>query len=323
MIFFRFPFEDKFYTTDPNSSVENITFHSFSGNIKQIFKGDIVEISREEIPILTTEILSENKEENEILTQNQYEETVSEIIDFIKQNDLQKLVFARQKEVNFSNFENELVNLTQTFFNLSQQYQNAFCYFFIENGTCWMGAFSELLGKFNKKTSIFETMSLAGTLPIEEQWSEKEIQEQKPVTNYIQNFIENYSSEVEISETYDHISGNIKHLRTDFKAKIQKENLATIIDELHPTPAVCGIPKEFCKKAIENFEKFDRKFYAGYIKVETAENIHFFVNLRCAEFFKNKANLFVGGGITAKSNPEIEWRETELKAQAILKNIVI
>jgi isochorismate synthase len=70
-------------------------------------------------------------------------------------------------------------------------------------------------------------MSLAGTLPVSESWSEKEIEEQKPVSNYIRDILKNYSEMLEESETYDHISGNIKHLRTDFKTKIQPEDLDT------------------------------------------------------------------------------------------------
>jgi isochorismate synthase len=186
-----------------------------------------------------------------------------------------------------------------------------------------MGAFSEVLGKFNTTTHEFETMSLAGTLPVSEEWSEKEIEEQKPVSTYIQNILENYSDNIQKSETYDHISGNIKHLRTDFKAKINPQDLDKIIKELHPTPAVCGIPKEFCKEKIEEFEKFPRELYAGYIKVETENFVQYFVNLRCARLYKDSVHLFVGGGITAQSNPEKEWRETELKSEAVLKNLVI
>ena len=90
---------------------------------------------------------------------------------------------------------------------------------------------------------------------------------------------------------------------------------------MHPTPAVCGFPKEFCKEAISEFEDHSRSFYAGYIKVETDETIQYFVNLRCAEIFQNAALLYVGGGITADSSPEKEWQETELKAGAVLKNL--
>jgi isochorismate synthase len=186
-----------------------------------------------------------------------------------------------------------------------------------------MGAFSEVLGKFSKKTHEFETMSLAGTLPVFENWSEKEIEEQKPVTSYIRNILNQYSENVTESETYDHISGNIKHLRTDFKAQIKPENLDQIIQELHPTPAVCGIPKDFCKEEIQKIEKFPRELYAGYIKIETEDKVQYFVNLRCSKLYKNAVHLFVGGGITAQSNPEKEWTETELKSEAVLKNLVI
>ena len=186
-----------------------------------------------------------------------------------------------------------------------------------------MGAFSEVLGKFSKVTHDFETMSLAGTLPVSENWSEKEIEEQKPVTSYIRNILVNYSESVEESATYDHISGNIKHLRTDFKAKIQPEDLDKIIQDLHPTPAVCGIPKDFCKGNIQKTEKFPRELYAGYIKIETEQNVQYFVNLRCSKLYRDSVHLFVGGGITAQSAPEKEWTETELKSEAVLKNLVI
>ena len=166
-------------------------------------------------------------------------------------------------------------------------------------------------------------MSLAGTIPVNETWTTKEIEEQKPVSLYIRNVLKNYSDLVEESETHDHISGNIKHLRTDFKAIIERSDLEKIISELHPTPAVCGIPKEFCKEIISNIEKFPRELYAGYIKIETEDFIYFFVNLRCAKLYKNAVHAFVGGGITAESNPQKEWRETELKSEAILKNLTI
>nr|MBP7983046.1 chorismate-binding protein [Kaistella sp.] len=205
--------------------------------------------------------------------------------------------------------------------NLCETYKNAFVYFFIKDGECWLGAFSELLGKFDKKTSEFQTMSLAGTIPVDENWTDKEIEEQEPVTDFISNTLKNYASEVYKSDTYDHVSGNIKHLRNDFSAKISENDLEKIIYELHPTPAVCGIPKEICQNAIENFESHPRNFYAGYIKVETEENVQYFVNLRCAEFFKNAALIYVGGGITAESSPEKEWGETELKSEAVLKNL--
>ena len=316
MLYFRFPLSDSIFTVDENSDKKSVSFVSFDetesidfyGNIEEFFFNENIWSNQ-----ISTELL-EFKEENQF----EYEAKLGKVIEFIKENQLSKLVVSRRKLLNF---EGQKVNLSQTFLNLCKSYPNAFVYFFIKDGKCWIGAFSELLGKFDKKTSEFETMSLAGTLPVNETWTAKEIEEQKPVTDFMKNILKNYSSEVEQSETYDHISGNIKHLRTDFKAKIMSEDLENLISELHPTPAVCGIPKDLCKSAIEKFESHPRNFYAGYIKVETEETVQYFVNLRCAEFFENACLIYVGGGITAESSPEKEWRETELKSEAILKNL--
>ena len=316
MLYFRFPFSDSIFTVNENSDKKSVSFLSFDETESIDFYGNIEEFFFNENILsnqISTELL-EFKEENQF----EYEAKLGKVIEFIKENQLSKLVVSRRKLLNF---EGQKVNLSQTFLNLCKSYPNAFVYFFIKDGKCWIGAFSELLGKFDKKTSEFETMSLAGTLPVNETWTAKEIEEQKPVTDFIKNILEKYSIEVNQSETYDHISGNIKHLRTDFKAKIMSEDLENLISELHPTPAVCGIPKHLCKSAIEKFESHPRNFYAGYIKVETEETVQYFVNLRCAEFFENACLIYVGGGITAESSPEKEWRETELKSEAILKNL--
>ncbi|MGZ5274226.1 MAG: chorismate-binding protein [Kaistella sp.] len=320
MIFFRFPFSETIYTTDENSGRAAVSFLSFDQSEKMDFKGNLKPISLTEFlkhEIFNDDLIAELhqfNEENEV----DYQNKLSNVIDFIKENQLSKLVISRRKLVEFSDSK---ISLSQTFLNLCEAYKNAFVYFFIKDGKCWLGAFSEVLGNFNKITSEFETMSLAGTIPVSETWTNKEVEEQKPVTAFIENILENYADMVEKSETYDHISGNIKHLRTDFKAEIKAENLEKIIAELHPTPAVCGIPKDFCREAIQKFEKHSRNFYAGYIKVETDESVQYFVNLRCAEFFKNAALMYIGGGITAQSSPGKEWRETELKSEAVLKNL--
>ncbi|SEV99349.1 isochorismate synthase [Chryseobacterium wanjuense] len=321
MMYFKLPFDEKLYSTDENSNENFVNFYSFDGTTQINFNGNIVEINPERFDQITisSESLPEDNNHFSTETQEEYLENLSKVIDVIKNNQLPKLVYSRRKI--FTDF-NE-IDVKESFKNLCQSYPNAFRYIFINGETSWMGAFSEVLGKFNKETHDFETMSLAGTLPISESWSEKEIEEQKPVTTYIKNILNNYSENINESKTYDHISGNIKHLRTDFKAKIKPENLDKIIQELHPTPAVCGIPKEFCKENIQNLEKFPRELYAGYIKIETEKTVQYFVNLRCSKLYKNAVHLFVGGGITAQSSPEKEWIETELKSEAVLKNLVI
>ena len=323
MIYFKFPFDEKLYSTDKNTNINSINFHSFNNIEKVEIKGKIIEKNQSEFENLTisSEILPEDETQFEAENKEEYLQKLEEVIEIIKENNLPKLVLSRRKIVkDFIEFD-----LKSSFLNLCKNYPNAFKYFFFDGKTSWIGAFSEVLGKFNKSTHEFETMSLAGTIPVSEEWTEKEIEEQKPVSSYIRNILEKYngSNSIQESETYDHISGNIKHLKTDFKIKINPQDLDSIIQELHPTPAVCGIPKDFCKEIIEKVEKFPRELYAGYIKIETDDYIQYFVNLRCARLYKNSVHLFVGGGITAQSNPEKEWNETELKSEAVLKNLVM
>lgn len=321
MIYFKLPFDERLLSADEKSSKNAVNFFSYNGLDQISFSGDISEIPPNEVDqkLITNEVLNDDTTNYYAETKEEYCHTLQQVIKVIKENNLPKLVYSRRKI--FTNFHT--VNYTESFKNLCKSYPNAFRYLFNDGKNAWMGAFSEVLGKFNKTTHEFETMALAGTLPVSEEWSEKEIEEQKPVTNYIQNILANYSDNIDQSETYDHISGNIKHLRTDFKTSIQPEDLDKIIQDLHPTPAVCGIPKDFCNENIRKYEKFPREFYAGYIKVETDESILYFVNLRCARLYKDSVHVFVGGGITAQSDPEKEWRETELKSEAILKNLIV
>ena len=319
---FRLPFNEKFILIHHHEAAKNVaSFFPFT-------KGKAIHLQADHLEVCTSEELKssffevenfpEINAEMNIPQHEEYLQKLEKAIEINKQNNLPKLVISRPIAKEISS-----INLEETYQLLCKKYPNTLCYLLISDEEIWIGATPEILGKFNKKTHEFFTMSLAGTLPVDEEWSEKEIEEQKPVTNYISEILKKYVtlSEVEESETYNHISGNIKHLRTDFTAKIGDNRLEELIEELHPTPAVCGIPKEFCKEKIVEIEQYNREFYAGYIKIETEEEIYYFVNLRCAKIYKNQVIAFAGGGITALSSPEKEWREIELKPQAILHHL--
>lgn len=320
MIYFKFPFNETLFTTRGASSRSVISFTSFDKRQSLDFTGNLQEIPPADISPISTEVLGLVEPIPEEESQKSYLEKLGKVIQFIEGNQLKKLVIARQKIIRYT----KNISLTDSFINLCRAFPNAFVYLFVSGQECWLGAFSEILGKYHKKTQVFETMSLAGTLPLSETWTEKEYLEQQAVTDYIREILLQYSkpSDLSVSETYDHISGHIKHLRTDFSTKITHPDLQTIIDHLHPTPAVCGIPKTMCIEGISRFEDTNRSFYSGYIRVENEEFIQYFVNLRCGKFTQKYAQLFVGGGITAKSSPEKEWQETRLKSQAIMDNLV-
>ncbi|WP_250254409.1 chorismate-binding protein [Chryseobacterium sp. Marseille-Q3244] len=321
MIYFKLPFNEGLHTVEETTDKNAVNFYTYNSLNQINFNGNIIKVDAVKFNdiTITNESLVKDTTGFTAETKEEYCNTLQQVIEVIKENDLPKLVYARRKI--FTDFNT--IDYKASFDKLCQSYPNAFRYLFNDGENAWMGAFSEVLGKFNKITHEFETMALAGTLPTSEEWTEKEIEEQKPVTTYIQNILKNYSDNIQQSETYDHISGNIKHLRTDFKTIIKSNDLDSLIKDLHPTPAVCGIPKDFCNENIRKYEKFPREFYAGYIKVETEESVLYFVNLRCARLYKGSVHVFVGGGITAQSNPEKEWTETELKSEAILKNLVV
>lgn len=290
-----------------------MNFFSFDGQDKTSFHGKIIPLPTGAFPVFLP-LSSQPSSVEE--TREEYLKRIVKTISFVKNEHIPKLVISRRKIIKFST-----LRLSETFLNLTKNYPNAFVYCWQQGAETWIGAFSELLGSYNRLTGEFKTMSLAGTLKTGEDWSEKEKHEQQTVTNYIIATLSKFSGNVHISDTYDHFSGTIKHLRTDLTAFIKSEDLEKLIEQLHPTPAVCGIPVELCKEAIKSIEKYPREYYAGYSQVELEDNVYYFVNLRCAKLFKDHAELFVGGGVTALSIPEKEWEETELKSQPIWKNL--
>ena len=75
------------------------------------------------------------------------------------------------------------------------------------------------------------------------------------------------------------------------------------------------------KEFILSNETYDREFYTGFLgelnyKKDNATNL--FVNLRCLKLENLNAAVFVGGGITAGSNAESEWKETQAKSRTML-----
>jgi isochorismate synthase len=121
--------------------------------------------------------------------------------------------------------------------------------------------------------------------------------------------------------TYQTGSG-IEHLRTVYHTDKSKISTSELLNKLHPTPAVCGLPVALSGKWLEKHEGYNRTFYSGYlgpVNMNGASNLY--VNLRCARVHGSNAIIFVGGGITESSDPQLEWTETELKSRTLL-NII-
>lgn len=188
-----------------------------------------------------------------------------------------------------------------------------------KSGT-WLVASPEIL--VDGKSRSMHTVALAGTMPFQEghiDWSEKNKQEQHIVEQYIEGIITQMSSDVLKDGPVTMRAGNLVHLRTDFRFHLAQDmSLGTLVQHLHPTPAVCGMPKQGAAGFIATHEGLDRRYYSGFAgPVDIQGETHLYVALRCAELHETTATLYAGGGIMPGSDCLSEWQETESKMKTI------
>ncbi len=114
---------------------------------------------------------------------------------------------------------------------------------------------------------------------------------------------------------------NLQHLYTEIKGQLKPDTaLLEATTRLHPTAAVNGYPRPEAKQWIMQNEPIDRGWYAGAAGwIEYDGNGKLAVLLRCALLDNNYADLFAGAGITAESDPDAEYAETELKLRVMLE----
>ena len=256
-------------------------------------------------------------------------QVVAKGIQAIEAGTLEKIVAARTKMIPLpTEFD-----LGKTLAKLLSSYPHSFVNFFHLPGIgTWMGASPEVL--IETKGDYFYTMSLAGTQPAQGDnplksaaWTQKEIEEQALVSRYIVDCFKT----IRLREYEEHgpktvLAGNLLHLRSDFRVNTQTtgfSNLGSVmLGLLHPTSAVCGMPRKEALNFLKTEEGWDRNFYAGFLgPVGIEQETSIYVNLRTASLHQSHALLYAGAGVTEDSVPEKEWEETELKCEIIGKFI--
>lgn len=111
---------------------------------------------------------------------------------------------------------------------------------------------------------------------------------------------------------------SLRHLHTPMAARLAPtESLASVCAELHPTPAVCGLPRESARDALLAREETSRGWYAGGVGFEDDAGGEVVVPLRAALLDGVTATLFAGAGIVAGSKWESELEETRLKMRVM------
>ncbi|MGI8773398.1 MAG: isochorismate synthase [Actinomycetota bacterium] len=248
-------------------------------------------------------------------------DAVARAVKALKQNDLEKVVLARDIHV----WSKEAFDLTVLLTRLARRFPE--CYTFACDGL--VGATPELL--IGRAGSLISSLVLAGTAPRGEGAEDERIGAELLAS--VKDRAEHAPAVVSVNETLAplcdrlHIDpepfllrlANLQHLATRVNGTL-KEPISSLelAGRLHPTAAVCGAPPEKAMELIRDLEGMSRDRYAGPVGwVDAAGNGEWGIALRCAEFHGTRGRLFAGGGLVADSRPEAELEETRLKFQAI------
>lgn len=245
----------------------------------------------------------------------------------LDKEDFQKLVlsYSQFTDWEYSGHEDKLYNIALENFPQSMVYL-----VYTQCGGRWFGCTPELLLEgYGVK---WRTMALAGTRTIAAgitpateniSWGEKETHEQQLVSDYIEGQLQTLNARVIRKGPYTAQAANLLHLRTDFIFHTPApKNPLDILDLLHPTPALCGLPKQEAWNFIRLFERNQRMYYGGYLgPLNLYAETNIYVNIRCCNIRPSgKAIFFAGGGLTKDSNFSSEKEEVKAKLKTI-KNL--
>lgn len=260
---------------------------------------------------------------NGTIAEEKWRNQVSKAIDAIKSGRLEKVVLARDLKAN-STTKIDLNNLLQ---KLEIEYPSTWV--FLVDGL--VGATPELLVRLNK--SLITSRVLAGTiqktgnedrdlaLAASLAKSSKDLEEHEYAVKSVADSLAPFCSSTNVPESpfVLHLS-NVMHLATDVTGVLndsaKQADIFTLIENLHPTAAVCGTPTNVAKKLISELETMNRSRYAGPVGwIDAQGDGEIAIALRCGELSDgNKSiRIFAGCGIVAGSDPITEYAESQAK----------
>lgn len=252
-----------------------------------------------------------------------YSRCFSIFIEALQSGRMDKLVLSRsqmlKKEFDFSP--------AQAFYAACKRYTRSYVYLCHtpETGT-WLGGTPEIL--LSGQAGRWHTVALAGTQPLQQDrlpeiWDDKNRREQQLVASYIRTQLSSLGIRPEEEGPYATRAGELSHLKSDFRFSLPGNNkLGDLLKLLHPTPAVCGLPKEEAYRFILTNEGYDRRYYSGFIGwLNPDAQSDLYVNLRCMQIQEQTLTLYAGGGLLPSSQLDDEWQETEDKMQTMQRLI--
>lgn len=167
----------------------------------------------------------------------------------------------------------------------------------------------------------WHTMALAGTrFPTSHPWDTKNRQEQCLVADFMRDILRPLADSLVESPPENLQAGNIEHLCTRFHLRMPPGRILRLLDQLPPTPAVCGSPVASARDLLLTYPDIDRSCYAGYLGPwgdVSYGSAQIYVSLRCMQIMPDFCRLYAGGGLMPDSEEESEWQETAAKMQTM------
>jgi menaquinone-specific isochorismate synthase len=259
-----------------------------------------------------------------------WREQVLAATDKIRRGDLRKVVLAQSLAVDLD----RSVDVPGALGRLSQTYPGCFRFLFEPaTGGTFFGATPERLVTLEGKT--IQTEALAGSTgrgdtPEEDEWlaeqlrdSVKDGHEHELVVEAILDQLRPLAADVRTGSRTVRRLDTVQHLQTPIRADLARDaHVLSLVEALHPTPAVGGLPPDAALETIRDTEAFDRGWYASPIGWLDADGDGTFaVALRSALATGRTATLFAGAGIVADSDPDEEYDELLLKYGPMLDEL--
>ncbi len=311
---------------DEGSDIESISKRIWNANTK--FKS----FDYRSVDVSTGESRRPEWQMEEASEEGDFSDSVGRAIKEVDSEVFEKIVLARVRDLR----ANQVFHPLEILNAMRDRYPDCYSFSFANGrGQSFIGASPERLVKVEEQE--FAADALAGSAPrglsaredarlgSELLNSEKDRYEQKVVLDSICRRLESLGTEVQVDEepTLKRLS-NVQHLYNEVHGKLREGmNLLDLVEQLHPSPAVGGSPRESACERISHYEAFARGLYAGPIGwVDSNLEGEFLVAIRSALIDGDAARLYAGVGIDKGTVPEKELQETNLKFKALLENLV-
>ena len=257
----------------------------------------------------------------------EWKQTVNKVVHDLAEGPLKKVVLARELRLLFDSE----IQVEQVLSALLLEQKDSYVFSFESQGDCFIGASPERL--VNKENDQVYSACLAGSMArgnttVEDELlgktllnDDKNIIEHQYVVDMIKGAMEESCSEVTIpTEPLLLKLKNIQHLYTPVKGRVNPDTtLLSLVDKLHPTPALGGLPKNLAIEKIREVEALDRGLYGGPIGwFDYQGNGEFAVAIRSGLIQGEEASIFAGCGVVEDSIAEMEYQETNIKFTPML-----